>query len=220
MIGLIKKLLAAVILVAAAYVGFRWGGKVFPPLERLFGLHADSVAVAGNASTPGPSQAIADSTLARFQRFRDGKGRDRMALGSNQLTSVLRYALPGIVPPGVNEPTVALSDGRVNVSARVAVHAFPHLPHLDKVAGILPDTALVEMGGSLVRVDQQHLAFIVDRMHIVHVPIPKAMIAEVLSGLGADRRPNLPKDGLVVPLPDGLSSAFVQRDSLVLLAKR
>lgn len=218
MIGLIKKLLAVVILVAAAYAGFRWGSDVFPPLEHLFGIHQGSATAV--PATARPSQAIADSTLERFQRFRDGKGPDRMALGSNQLTSVLRYALPGMVPPGVSEPTIVLSDGRVDVSARVAVHSFPHLPDLGKVAGILPDTALVEMGGSLVRFDQQHLALLIDRMHIVHIPLPKAMIADVLAGLGADRRPNLPKDGLVVPLPDGLSSAFVQRDSLVLLAKR
>ncbi len=217
MFGLIKKLLAVVIIVAAAYAGFRWGGKVFPPLERLLGYGHEAPSA---HATGGPSQAIADSTLDLFERFRDGKGSDRMALGSTQLTSVVRYALPGLVPPGVSDPTVSLRDGRVNVSARVAVHAFPRLPHLDQVAGLLPDTVLIDIQGSLVRVDQEHLALLVDRMQVVHIPLPERMIAAVLAGLGADRRAGLPPDALMVPLPDGLSSAFVQRDSLVLLAKR
>lgn len=216
MLGLIKKLLALVIVVAAAYAGFRWGGKVFPPLERMLGRgqHATAAPVAG------PSAAIADSTLGRFERFRNGKGPDRLGLGGTELTSVVRYSLPGIVPPGVSEPTVSLADGRVHVSARVAVDAFPRLPHLDQVIGILPDTVLVEMRGTLARVDQEHLALLVDRMQIAHVPLPRRMIGDVLSGLGAERRASLPEDALLVPLPDGLSSAFVQRDSLVLLAKR
>lgn len=217
MFGLIKKLVVLVVLVAVAYAGFRWGNKVFPPLERLLGRARSPVAT---HAAGAPSQALADSVLDRFESLRDGKGRHRLGLGSTQLTSVVRYALPGLMPPGVSEPTVSLEDGRVHVSARVAVDAFPRLPHLDKVVGILPDTVLLEMEGSLVRFDQRNLALLVDHMQVAHIPLPKPMIKDVLSGLGADRQNNLPEDALMVPLPHGLSSAFVQRDSLVLLAKR
>ncbi len=217
MLGLIKKLVIVVVLIAVAYAGFRWGDLVFPPLDRLLGRSAGT---AGVEAPRGPSPELADSTLARFERFRDGKGGDRLSFGSNELSSVLRYALPGIVPPGVSEPTVELEDGRVRASAKVAVDAFPRLPHLDQVVGMLPDTILIEMQGSLVRFDQEHLAFLVDRIQAAHIPLPKRMTSDVLDGLGADRAKNLPKDALMVPLPDGLESAFVQRDSLVLLAKR
>ncbi len=217
---LIKRLVALVVLAAAAYAGFRWGDKVFPPLERLLGHARHPAAVEARGGAPQPSQAIADSTLALLQRFRDGKGPGSIRFGSTQLTSVVRYDLPGLVPPGVADPTVALRDGRVHVSARAAVGAFPRLRSLDRVVGILPDTVLIEAEGTLVRVDQQHLGLLVDHMAVDHIPLPRPMIADVLAHLGADRDKLLPRDALLVPMPDGLSAAFVQRDSLVLLAKR
>lgn len=217
MLGLMKKVGIVVVLVAVAYAGFRWGDLVFPRIDHLLGRSA-TLSEAG--AQREPSQELADSTLVRFERFRDGKSGNRTSFGSTELSSVLRYALPGIVPPGVTQPTVELENGRVHASARVAVGAFPRLPHLDQVVGILPDTVLVEMRGSLVRVDQEHLAFLVDQVQVAHIPLPKRMTSDVLDGLGADRQKNLPKDALMVPLPDGLESAFVQRDSLVLLAKR
>lgn len=217
MLGFMKKIGVVVILLGVAYAGFRWGDLVFPYADHLLGRSSEP-AEAGSPHEPSPE--LADSTLVRFERFRDGKTGDRMSFGGTELSSVLRYALPGIVPPGVTEPTVALEDGRVHASARVAVGAFPRLPHLDQVVGILPDTVWVEMQGSLVRVDQEHLAFLVDQIQVAHIPLPQRMTADVLDGLGADRQKNLPKDALMVPLPDGLESAFVQRDSLVLLARR
>lgn len=205
------------VLVAVAWAGFRWGHFVFPPIEHL--VHG--AAPASEASAPrGPSRALADSTLARFERFRAGKEGDQISFGSDELSSVLRFAFPGIIPPGVSDPTVELEDGRLHASARVAVAAFPRFPHLDQVIGILPDTVLIDMQGSLVRFDEGHLAFLVDRMQAAHIPLPKRMTGDVLDGLGADRPKTLPEDALMVPLPEGLESAFVQRDSLVLLAKR
>ena len=209
-----KKVALLFLMLFSAYAGFRWGAAVFPSVERALGIAA-AEAVA-EVQTPNPE--LADRTLDRFERFRAGELGDRLALGSVELSSVVRYALPGIVPQGVAEPTIVLEGGRVHVSARVAVANFPRLPRLDQIVGLLPDTVLIEMRGSLVPLDQAYLALNVDRLSAARVPIPSRMVADVLTGLGREGPASLPKDALQMPLPDGVRSMFVQADSLILLA--
>lgn len=221
MFGLVRKLIFLAVVVLAAYAGFRWGPMVFPHVERALGLGEPEWVPAPEGTVPdGPSAEVADAALDRFERFRRGEGGERLALGGNELTSVLRYALPGIIPPGVDEPSVSLREGRVRISARVAVAAFPSLPRIDQVMEILPDTVQIEMEGALVPLDQAFLALLVDRVEASRVPIPRRLVGEVLAALGREGPPSLPADALAVPIPDGVRSVFVQRDSLVLVAER
>ncbi len=210
--GCVGKLVTLAVLFVAAYAGWRWGPAVFPRLERWLGFgHADTV-VAEATPTPG----IADETLDRFERFRSGEDGRRMSLGGLELTSVVRYALPGLLPPGIVAPEVTLADGKVELAARVAVEDFPALPDLKQVTELLPDTVLVQIRGSLVPFDQNHLALVVDRVRIARVPLPRRLVPQVLDGLGRRKHSGAGEDALSIPLPDGLDAAFVERDSLVL----
>ncbi len=218
---LVRVFLGVVVLVGVAYAGFRWGPAVFPQVEGFLGL-AGSGSTVGRAETgaPGPSPEIAEITLDRFERFRRGDGERRLALGGTELSSLVRYALPGLVPQGVADPTVTLHEGRVRITARVATEAFPRLPRLEEVMGLLPDTVLMEMEGALVPLDQSFLALLVDRVEASRIPIPKRLIADILAGLGREGPSSLPAAALAVPIPDGVASVFVQKDSLVLEARR
>lgn len=219
MFSFLKKILALLTLLAVAYAGYRWGPVVFPSLERALGVAADT-ATAEMPALPQPSPELAETTLDRFEAFRAGEGGERLALGGTELTSVIRYALPGIIPPGVTEPTVELVDGRVHLTARVAVQAFPRLPRLDEIVGLLPDTVLIALDGTLVALDQSYLSLMVDRVEAARIPLPRRMVSEVLTGFGREGPASLPKDALAVPVPDGVGSVYVQGDSLVLVAKR
>lgn len=212
-----KKLVAIVALVAAAYAGYRWGPAVFPPLERLL---ADGEAAEERVNPRvEPTPETAEAALDRFEALRRGEGGNRLALGGPELSSVVRFALPGIIPPGVAEPTVRLEEGRVALSARVAVEAFPRLPNLDDVVGMLPDTVLVEIRGTLAAYDRAVMALMVDRLQVARIPLPRRMVSKVLDGLGREGPRGFPEDALPVPLPDGLASVSVQADSLVLIAE-
>lgn len=215
MLKTFRRLVLAVALLGAAYAGFRWGPAVFPRVESMLGLGGGE-----EAAESVPSPELAEATLDRFERFRAGESGERLALGSDELTSVVRYSLPGLLPPGVSEPEVRLREGKVHLSARVAVASFPSLPSLDQVVGFLPDTLLMEMRGSLVPLDQNNLALVVDRVQAGRIPVPSRMVGDVLDGLRGERDvAGLPEDALPVPLPDGLDSVFVQRDSLVLVSE-
>ena len=218
MIRSLKRVGLAVLLLAVAYGGFRWGATVFPPLERALGWAGGTDP--SNSAPPLPSAELADSTLDRFERFRNGEGPDRLVLTGRELTSVVRFALPGLVPPGVEEPFVELSEGRVRLGARVALDAFPRLPRLEGIVGVLPDTVGIRLGGSLVPYDQIHLALMVDKVEASRIPLPRRMVSEVLAGFGRARPRGLPEDALAVPLPDGIQAVYVKQDSLILVAER
>lgn len=218
---MVRNVVGLVILVLVAYVGFRWGPLVFPHVERILGIGEPVWVPASEGAVPEePTAELAEATLDRFERFRRGEGEGRLALSGMELSSVLQHALPGIIPPGVEDPRVALREGRVRLSARVAREAFPRLPRLDQVVGLLPDTVLIVMEGALVPLDQAFLALLVDRVEASRIPVPRRMVGEVLAGLGRGGPPSLPADALAVPIPDGVQSVFVQQDSLVLIARR
>lgn len=178
----------------------------------------------GPTGAPAPrvdvSPALAEATLDRFERFRAGNGGPQLSLADAELSSVLRFALPGILPPGVSEPDVRLSGSRVNLFALVATDAFPELPALDPLLGILPDTVPVRLAGELSQFGKQSLAFHVDQIEAATIPLPVRMVPEMLAALGRAHRGGLPPNALHLPLPSGIDSVFVARDSLVLVSDR
>ena len=212
---LLKKTLWAVVLILVAYAGFRWGPAVFPHIERALGIDPAAPTVAETKPTP----ELAEQTLDLFERFRAGEIGDRLMLGGMELSAVVRYSFPGMIPRGVTATTIEFNRGQVHVTARVAMEAFPDLPRLDDIIGLLPDTILLEVRGSLVPLDQRHMALLVDRVQAARIPLPKRLVADVLRAFGRSRPASLPDDVLEVPLPDGVRSVFVQRDSLVMLAE-
>ena len=163
---------------------------------------------------------LAEAALDRFEAFRAGLTGERLAMGDAELSSVVRYAIPGILPPGVSEPEVTLEGGSLVLSARVAIEAFPDLPALDQVAGMFPDTVLVRMEGELAPFGKESLTFRVGRIEAGRIPLPGRLIPMVLSALGRRHRDGLPRDALHVPLPSGLSSVYVSGASLVLVVDR
>jgi len=199
------------LLVAAAYVGWRWGPAVFPRVEEwLGGEPVETV------EEPSPTPELADSVMGRVQAFREGQGEGRMALGGREITSVLRYTVPGLIPRGVQEPVVRLRDDRVDLRARVSLGSFPELPDLGPVLGMLPDTVDVELEASLMPFGREEAALLVHGLEASRIPLPRRMIPEILSAIGRAERGGLPPDALAVPLPAGVSSAYVLSDSLIL----
>ncbi len=208
-----------VVVVGAAYGGWKWGPAVFPRVESWI---AERSAVAG-AETPErvPSPDIAEATLDRVEAFRaGGPDQTRLELDGVELSSVVRYALPGIIPPGVDQPSVELREGKVLLSARVARGAFPDLPAADEIGSLLPDTVDIRLRGALVPFGAGYSALHVERVEAERIPLPGRIIPGILSALGRKGRDGLPAESMAIPLPSGLDRAFVEGDRLVLLADR
>jgi hypothetical protein len=200
-------LLIGLALAAAAGAWLYWPRAA----ERLGGLEEPT----GLAISP----ELAEATLDRVEGLRGADG-GHLALGDAELSSVVRYAMPGILPPGVDDPHVEIDDGVVSLAARVAIAAFPDLPTLGEVIGMLPDTVPVRVEGRLQRYGKESMAFFVSQVEAARIPLPDRLIPQVLGALGRQERPGLPANALHIPMPGGLDSVYVAQDSLVLVADR
>lgn len=200
------------LLVAAAFAGWRWGPAVFPRVRGWFAEEEATVEVL-------PSPELADAALDRFERFRRGESGDQLSLSAAEVVSVIRYSAPGMVPGGVSNPVVAFRDGIVSLSARIAVEAFPGLPSLDGILGLLPDTVSITVEGALSPLGDDGVALVVHgvRASFIPVPLPDGMTPSILTALGRRHVDGLPEDALPFSLPDGVRSAHVLRDRLILV---
>ncbi len=197
-----------VLLVAAAYAGWRWGPAVFPRVEGWLGR---GEVVEG----PAPSPELADSTLARLRRFQDDP-REEATFDGVELTSVLRHSAPGLLPAGFLEPTLEMDGGRAVLRGRLVLEAFPRLPDLGPVLGILPDTVGLKVEARLLPFGPGEAMVLVERVEASRIPLPRRMIPAILDALGREARRGLPPEGIVVPLPPGVSAAYIDGDRLVL----
>lgn len=198
------------VLGAAAFAGWRWGDPVF----RRIASASDSV------EQPVASRELAELILERFESFRRGESGDRLVLGSLEVESILKFGVPQMIPPGVGNPSVTMKDGVIEVGGDVAVASFPGLPDLGGVIGFLPDTIRVEVEGTLSPLNEHRSALVVHQVRAIGIPLPDRMIAEILVAFGRQAIADLPPDAMPVPLPDGIESAYILRDSLVLVHNR
>ncbi len=166
-----------------------------------------------------PSPELAEASMDRFEALRRGDLGDRLSLSSVEIVSILRYSVPGMIPEGIGDPELELKDGVVAISASVAVESFPLLPDLGSVLGFLPDTVVVLVEGMLAPLDEKRAALVIHAVQAAFIPLPDRMIPDILAALGRKDGEGLAKDALAVPLPDGIESVYVLRDSLVLVAK-
>lgn len=178
-----------------------------------------------------PAEAVVDSArfdaevatkaMDRLRLFRTGNAGEELELDADEITAVLRHAIPGVVPAGVSEPRVSLEDGGVRITARVAAAAFPGTPMLAPLLGVLPDTLDVDVRGTVVR-DVGGLAFRIDRVTAEHVPLPDGVVASVVASLAESGAATVVGPGrdewptLRLAWPSGISSLYVSGDRLVL----
>jgi hypothetical protein len=208
--SLLGKIVAVVALVVAAYAGWIWGPLVFPRIQDWMGMSPPDV-----AAGPAPSAELADSVLSRVQAFPGGVDGE-IALSGREVTSVIRYSVPGLIPSGIRDPEVTFQDGHVFLSAEVILASFPNLPDLGPILGMLPDTLHVEMEASLMPYGAEESALLIHGLEASRIPIPRRLIPEILRAMGRTDRPGLPPEAMAVPLPASLGAVYILADSLII----
>jgi hypothetical protein len=159
--------------------------------------------------------------MDRFEAFRRGEVGEQLALSASEIESVVRYSVPGIIPEGIGDPRIRMADGVVTLTARVAIETFPRMPDLSAVLGFLPDTVEVSFEGTLSPLDDERWdALVVHEVQAGFIPLPDRVIPQILEALGREYVGGLPDDAIAIPLPDGIKSAYILRDSLVLVSDR
>src|SRR5688572_19140937 len=207
-----KFVLTLLILVILLAVGWTQRGRI---LAMMFGRDAPKATPAANVET---SPQLAEIAEARLELLREGKV-DRVALHEGELQSLLMYRFVQILPAFVDSPRVMVKNGKIEVTARVPVDHLPSIEELGDAAGFLPDTAEVAMRGALLPLDDGRVALSIEQVWAARIPLPQRLVPRALERLGRKDEPGLPKNALALPLPSGIGSARLERDSLILLAQ-
>jgi len=206
------KIVLGLLLVGTAYAGWRWGHVFFPQMTVFFSTEEAAL-------TQTVSPEVAEATMDRFEAFRRGELERRLSLSAGEIESVLRYSVPGLIPGGIAEPRIEMADGVIALRARVAVETFPAMPDLDAVLGFFPDTLAVSFEGTFAPLDDERWgALAVHGIYAGIIPLPDRMIPEILQAIGREHVDGLADNALAIPLPDGIESAYIVQDSLVLVS--
>ena len=215
--GCFGTVVAGALLVATAYAGWRWGPAVFPRLDAWLGLASEVPADARE-----PSLDVSQDVLDRLQTFvEEGPGEgDVFVIDGVELTSLLRFGSSGLVPPGVDEPSVVIEDGRMELSARIVLDRFPEFPDLDGLPGFLPDTIPLEVEATIMPFEGRQAAIVVQSVSASNIPIPRRFHAPILEALGRRDQRGLPPEAVAIPLPEGLRSIYIAGDCVALVVDR
>jgi hypothetical protein len=210
MIGCLGRIVGFLILVVLVWVAWSFGPEIS---ERFRGGLSRSAPVAD------PSPELAEIALNRFQQVVEGDTA-QLSFTGPEIESVLRYDLTEYLPAGVGEPTVRFLDGEAVLGVRVSRTLLPQVSELDRVLEILPDTVSLQLRGTLIAQEGSDAAFVIRRIDVAGIPIPRRYFAPIIAGLDPRDPSALPVDAVRIPLPAGVRSAMIQGDRLTLTMDR
>lgn len=196
--------------VLAAYSGWRWGDALFPRVEAMLGLGGTEVA------NPAVTPETAARVTARIEEFQASE-EPELRLESAEVSSLLRYSAPGIIPDGVLDPIVSFDGDRMEIRARVVPARISGLPRLGGITGILPDTVDIVVGGSLAPFEDRASMLVVEGIEVQGWPVPAETVPEILEALGRAPPPGAPAAAVAVPSLGGLKGAYIENGKLVVI---
>src|SRR5688572_491716 len=205
-----KTLLFLLVLLGIGYAGWTQRDRVLTLLGR------EPVNAEEDALRASP--ALAQIAEAKLENLKDGQAQS-VSLSQEELQSLLQFKYMQLLPAFVASPQIELDGDRIKVTGMVPVESLPGLGELGDAAAFLPDTTEVSITGTLLPLDGGRIAIGIDQVSAARIPLPDRLVPRVLQRLGRKDEPGLPRDALAVPLPPGVSAAYVRGDSLVLLAR-
>ncbi len=209
--GCMGSVVTGVLFVFAAYGGWKWGDAVFPRAEAWL---TQSTAEALPSSAI--SEAAAQAAEGRLDRFAQTGGPGEVLFDSAELTSLIRFRVSDRLPSAIMDPQIIVEGDRATLRARVALDQVPQFPDLREFEALLSDTVPFTAEGTLIPSRGTGAAFLVDALRLGRVPLPRRVIPSVLNALGRADRDGLPDDAIEVPLPPGVTSAYLRDGHLVL----
>jgi len=217
-VGCLRRIFLVLLLMAAGWAGWRWGGGVFPDLESTV---AGWVAAFQEREVEEgePDAAMGDEVSLRLERFLSGQEGDSLVLRGVEVSSVLEFTTAGLLPPGFDRPRIRFEDSVAVLSLRAATARLPSLPELEGVMEILPDTVPLELRGRIQEFPGG-TSMKVESIEAARIPLPRRMYPSILEALGRRDRPGLPPEAVEVPLPRGVQGLYIPGDRLVLLGRR
>ena len=175
----------------------------------------DSLPFLQTTETVEVSPEAADEAAEKLAGLRSGGAPIR--LSSVELSSLLRYRAPEWAPASIREPAVHISGDTLHVSGTIPTDHIPSHPDLERVRGLLPDSARVEVAGSVRTVQDGRAALAVRQVAFAGIPIPERYFPPMLERLPGGGAPDLGPEELGLPLPPGVTEVRVENGYLILI---
>jgi hypothetical protein len=217
-VGCLRRIVLALLLLGAGWVGWRWGGSVFPELESTVAGWVAGIQERGGDQGE-PDAAMGDEVALRLERFLSGQEGDSLVLQGVEVSSVLEFSTGGLLPPGFDRPRIRFEDGVAVLSLRAAMSRLPSFPELEGFMEVLPDTVPLELRGR-IQAFPGGTSMKVESIEAARIPLPRRMYPSILEALGRRDQPGLPPEAVEVPLPRGVQGVYIPGDRLVLLGRR
>ena len=207
---LVTRVVLVMVAALAAYAGWKWGYAVFPRVEERLGIGQ-----AGTAALPITPETAARAT-ARIREFRSSE-EPELRLESSEVSSLLRYSTPAMLPGGVVQPSVSFSRERIEFQAKALPRDIPDLPRVGGILGLLPDTVDILVIGSLLPSREEGTLLLIEGIELQGWPVPPNSVPEILAALGRESPPGVPESTVLVPALGGLRGAYTEDGRLVLV---
>ena len=145
-------------------------------------------------------------------------GTDRVALAESELQSLLVYRWSGFLPEDVVNPRLQLAGDQVTLEGGVSTARFGRVAELRDIVRFLPDTTALRAVASFIPVDSGSVALQVHELGAAGIPVPARLIPTVLRRFRGSPAPGAGPNSITVPLPAGIRSVYLTRDSMVFVA--
>jgi hypothetical protein len=168
-------------------------------------------------SAPAPlevSPAAAASAEVKLSRL--ASEGEPARLSEVELTSLFRFRPEVWSLAGVRDPEVRLSGSTLRLSGVLPTDRLPALPELEAIRMFIPDTARVEVGGTVEPIAGGRTVLDISSIEIAGMPIPARFYPAILDRLGRDPGDGLPPTAYPLPLPQGIGAARIENGELIL----
>lgn len=210
--GCLRTVVALAVIAGVLVVG--WLNR--DQIERVWrSVRVEVDAPASDSAVSPEAAQRAQDKLTALETGRD----DRVALGEDELQSLIQYRYSQMLPIFTDTPRITLEDSVIRLRARLPVDKLPRVNELGQIAALLPDTTEIAVTGAVLPLGRGRVALAVEQMSAADIPLPRQMVPAVLRQLGRKDQPGVPDNAVGVSLPPGAGGAYIERDSLVLLAR-
>ena len=175
--------------------------------------------IRGTGTVPAvPTEELAANAENKLEALRAGSATS-VSFSAIELESLLHHRFDGLLPAFLDSPRVELEGDQLRLRARVPIDNLPRVDGLGEVAAFLPDTTDMMIAGKLLPLGTGRVGFRVDEVNAARIPLPERFVTSALTRLGRADEDGLPAHAIAVSLPPGVASAYIRRDSLVLVAR-
>lgn len=175
----------------------------------------DALPLPGGGFATEVSPEAAEDAEEKLLSLRPGG--DEIRLNSAELSSLLIYRRPEWAPESVRSPVVQMEGDTLRVAATIPTAGIPSHPDVDRIRGLLPDSARLEVAGGVRMLGGGRAALDVREVELAGIPIPERYYPPMLERFGRSGANDLQPNELDLPLPPGVSEVRVENGFLVLI---